>query len=352
MILLIASTGWLVACSASGPATESGAGRALAPSALVLKGAGSTFSSVLFNRWIAEYGAKHPGTALSYDSVGSGEGVRRFIGSGIRPEERVDFGASDSAMSDAQLAQTNNETLMLPVTAGCVAVVYHLPGVHHQLRFSRVAYAGIFAGSITRWNDPAIAVTNSGVPLPDLPIGVVVRQDGSGTTFAFTSHLSAINDAFKQQVGAGTAVTWSAAAMRGKGNEGVAGMVYEYEGTIGYVGYEFAKKLGLDIALLENREGAFVSPTGQSCAAGLATVEMPSNLRVFIPDPPGKDSYPVVTFSWVLLRRIDQDARVRDSLRDFFRWCLQDGQRFADDLGYVPLPPPIVAQALKALDAS
>jgi phosphate transport system substrate-binding protein len=346
LVLVVASATLFASCSEPAPAT------APPSSSIVLKGAGSSFSSVLLRRWIAEYGSTHPGTAITYDSVGSGEGVRRFIGIGIPPEEQVDFGASDSAMSDAQLAQTNNETLMLPVTAGCVAVVYHLPGAHHGLRLSRAAYAGIFAGSIDKWDDPRISATNPGVRLPDLPIGLVVRQESSGTTFAFTSHLSAINEAFKQAIGAGTTVSWRGDAMRGRGNDGVAGIVYKFEGTIGYVGYEFAEKLGLDIATLENREGAFLQPSTHACAAGLSTVDMPSNLRMFIPDPPGKDSYPIVTFSWALLRRTNPDARTRDALHDFFRWCLRDGQRFAADIGYVPLPPAVVAEGLRALDGT
>jgi len=170
------------------------------PGSVSLSGGGSTFSSVLFNRWFAVYHDNHPNTFINYASVSSGEGVRRFIGKDVAQQDKVDFGASDAAMSDAELAQTDNNTLMLPVTAGCLGLAYNLSGFHGDLKLSRQAYAGIFLGDVTNWNDPIIARSNPDVKLPDLTIAPVVRLDSSGTTFAFTGNLAAINDKWRNKV--------------------------------------------------------------------------------------------------------------------------------------------------------
>jgi phosphate transport system substrate-binding protein len=210
---------------------------------VLLTGAGATFPSVLYNRWFNIYHDSHPNILIKYAAVGSGEGVRRFIGRNIPEEERVDFGASDAAMSDAEIERANNNALMVPVTAGCVVLAYKLPGFQGDLKLSRRAYAGIFLGEIKQWNDPLIAQSNRGVKLPNLTIATVVRQDGSGTTFAFTKNLDAISEKWRSQFGPATLVNWPGNAMRGKGNEGVAGLIGKSDGAIGYVGYEFARKL-------------------------------------------------------------------------------------------------------------
>lgn len=337
----------LTACSPSGsssPAARNSQG------GITLTGAGSTFSSVLFDRWFSVYHDTHPQTSIKYASVGSGEGVRRFIGKNVAEEDKIDFGASDAAMSDEQIAQTDNNALLLPVTAGCVVLAYNLPGFHGDLKLSRQAYSGIFLGEIKNWKDPLIAQSNPNVRLPDMSIAPVVRSDGSGTTFAFTGNLSAINDEWRSKFGQSTFVDWHGAAMRGKGNEGVASTIRNASGSIGYVGLEFARRLSLDIATLENKEGKFVHPSGESCAAGLATAQLPDNLRVFLPDPSGPDSYPIDTFSWVLLRKTYPNPQTAAALRELFRWCLQDGQRYASEIGYVPLPAPVAERALAALN--
>jgi phosphate transport system substrate-binding protein len=336
------------ACSGTpAPAPEAG----VPPGGVVLTGAGSTFSSVLFARWFTAYHARHPTTVVKYDAVGSGEGVRRFIGRNLKDGETVDFGASDSAMSDAQLAEAGDGALMIPVTGGCVAQAYHLPDLKGQLRLSRTTYAAIFLGEVNRWNDARIVATNPGVTLPDLPIGRVVRQDSSGTTFAFASHLAAIDGKWRGQFRPATQIDWPRQAIRGRGNEGVAGLIRNYNGAIGYVGYEFARRIGLEMAALENKEGQFVQPSAESCAAGLATANLPENLRAFVPDPSGAGSYPIVTFSWVLLRKAYADPAIAAALRDLFTWCLEEGQAYAAELGYVPLPPAVAESALKALSA-
>src|SRR6185295_9777422 len=203
-----------------------------------------------------------------------------------------------------------------------------------DLKLSRDAYAGIFLGTINNWNDPRIARTNPGMKLPNLTITTVVRQDSSGTTFAFTKHLDATSAAWRSQFGPATLVNWPGNAMRALGNEGVAARINQSLGSVGYVSYEFARKIGLRVALLENRAGRFVGPTESASAAALAEAELPDSMRVYVPDPSGHEAYPIVTLTWVLLYRAYPDARKHQTLHDLFRWCLTDGQRYAAGLGY------------------
>ncbi len=334
------------ACSPPGGSTQ----QAAAPAdATVLRGAGATFPHILYKQWFSTYQHDHPGTHVTYEAVGSGEGIRRFIGRNTKEEERVDFGASDAAMSDADMTLVDRGALLLPVTAGGVVLAYNLPGLQGDLKLSRAACAGIFLGEVKNWNDPAIAKTNPGVKLPRLTIATVVRQDRSGTTFAFTNHLSAVSEKWRARFGAATYVNWPGNAMRATGNEGVAGRIRQSVGSIGYVGYEFARRLGLNPAVIENREGRFVKPTIESCTTALAGLPMPENLRVFVPDPAGEGSYPLVTFTWILLYK-KYDAAKGAAIRDLFRWCLREGQGYAPQMGYVPLPEGVAAQAAASLD--
>ena len=317
---------------------------------ILLRGAGATFPSLLYKKWFAEYRAAHPDFAISYDAVGSGEGIRRFIGKGVKEDEQVDFGASDAAMSDEQMAQVAKGALLVPATAGSVVLAYNLPQFHGELKLSRAACAGIFLGHITSWNDPAIAATNPGARLPRLTIVTVARLDASGTTFAFTKHLDAISPEWRARYGAATLIDWPGNTMRARGNENVAGRIQHAEGSIGYVGYEFAHRLGLRMASLENRDGSFVQPGGQTGTAALATAQLPPNLRLFIADPAGREAYPIVTFSWILLYKNYDDPRKAKAVRDLFRWCLTDGQKFASDLGYVSLSPNVSSKALAVVN--
>jgi phosphate transport system substrate-binding protein len=348
VVLLSALVAFLAGCSKSKPQETD---TKLPPGSILLTGAGATFPSVLYDRWFSAYHDSHPNTVIKYAAVGSGEGVRRFIGKNIADEEKVDFGASDAAMSDAQIASADNNALMVPATAGCVVLAYNLPGFPGDLKLSRRAYTGIFLGEIQQWNDPLIAQSNPGIKLPNRTIVTAVRQDGSGTTFAFTKNLDAISEKWRNQFGPATLVNWPGNAMRAKGNEGVAGLIGNSEGAIGYVGYEFARKLGLTTAALENQDGKFVKPSDESCGAALAAADMPENLRVFVPDPKGKESYPIVTFSWILLRKNYQNAETAKTLRELFLWCLQDGQRYASELGYVRVPALVSEKALSALNS-
>jgi phosphate transport system substrate-binding protein len=346
--LLLAAAAVLGGCSFS----DRGTAEAKAPAGgVLLKGAGATFPSLLYQRWFAIYRGSHPNAAIAYDAVGSGEGIRRFTGTNVKPEEAVDFGASDAAMSDEQMAHVPAGVLLLPVTAGSVVLAYNLPGFQGELRLSRKAVAGIFLGEIKSWNDRSIAAANPRANLTNLTIATVVRQDGSGTTYAFTKHLDAISETWRSRYGAATLVDWPGNAMRAKGNEGVAGLIEKSNGSIGYVSYEFARKIGLPIATLENKQGNFVRPSTQTSTAALASAELPGNLRVFVPDPAGQDSYPIVTMTWILLRKDYADPAKARAIRDLFEWCLRDGQKYAPELNYIPLPPAVTAKALPALAA-
>jgi len=316
---------------------------------ILLRGAGATFPSLLYKKMFAEYHAAHPDAAISYDAVGSGEGIRRFIGKGVKEEEKVDFGASDAAMTDEQIAQVARGALLVPDAAGSVVLAYNLPQFHGELKLSRAACAGIFLGHIKNWNDPAIAATNADATLPELTIVTVARLDASGTTFAFAKHLDAISPEWSSRYGAATLIDWPGNTMRARGNQNVAGRIQNSEGSIGYVGYEFAHRLGLRMASLENRDGNFVQPGDQAGMAALATAELPPNLRLFIADPAGHDAYPIVTFSWILLYKNYDEPHKAKAVRDLFRWCLTDGQKFASGLGYVPFSANVSAKAVEAV---
>jgi phosphate transport system substrate-binding protein len=317
---------------------------------VLVAGAGATLPSPLYQSWFEAYRTDHPATVVTYDAVGSGEGIRRFLRKNVKEEETVDFGASDAAMRDEEIAQVSKGVVLVPMTAGAVVLAYNLPDFQGDLRLSRKAYEGIFLGEIKNWNDPLIAKANGGARLPKLTLTTVVRQDSSGTTYAFTKHLDAISEKWRSEHGPATLVNWPGNAMRAKGNEGVAARIKQSIGSIGYVSSEFARKVGLKVAILENKAGRFVEPTEQSCKAALATAELPENLRAFVPDPAGPDAYPIVTFSWVLLYKDYPDARKARAVRDLMRWCLSNGRQEAVKLGYVDLPPAVTAKALSAVE--
>jgi phosphate transport system substrate-binding protein len=349
LLLALATLGLLggsLACSTRGTGKTP---PLVPPGGVLLQGAGASFPAPLYKRWFAAYQKDHPQTVISYDSVGSGEGIRRFIGGNVSDEEKVDFGASDAALQDNEIAQAQDGVAMVPMTAGGVVLAYNLPGVSQELKLSRRAYAGIFLGEITNWNDPLIVAANPGVTLPKLTIVTVVRQDASGTTFAFSKHLGAISEKWRSRHIPSTLVDWPGNAMRAKGNEGVAGLLSHSVGSLGYVGYEFAHRYGLQIARLENKAGKYVDPNRESFLAALASAWTPENLRLYVPDPSGSGAYPIATFSWILLRKNYKDPTKAKALRDLFAWGLDDGQQYAADLGYVPLPPEVVQKAQAAL---
>ena len=306
-----------------------------------LSGAGASFPAPLYQRWAVEYNKLQPKVQVNYQSVGSGAGVKQFS------QGTVDFAASDAAMSDEEIEKVKQGVVMIPATAGSVVVAYNLPEVK-DLKLSRDAYAGIFLGKITKWNDPAIAKDNPGVNLPDLPINVSYRSDGSGTTFVFTKHLSAISKDFADEVGNDKSVTWPVGA-GGKGNEGVTALIKQSPGTVGYVEYGYAVNNGLSMASLQNKSGKFVKPTDESGAATLANIKFPENLRVWPEDPEGAEDYPIATFTWLLLYKKYSDAAKLEALKGFVTYGLTDGQKFSAELGYIPLPAAVVEKSKAAL---
>jgi len=306
-----------------------------------LSGAGATFPAPLYQRWGVEYNKLFPAVQVNYQSVGSGAGVKNFT-AGV-----VDFGASDAAMSDAEIAKVAKGVVMIPATAGEIVLAYNLPGVT-KLNLSREVMAGIYLGKVTKWNDAAIVKDNPGVTMPNVAIQVASRSDGSGTTFIFTQHLSAISKDFADEVGTDKSVTFPV-GVGGKGNEGVTALVKQSPGAIGYVEYGYAKNNGVAMANLQNKSGNFVTPNIENAAATLASVQLPENLRVWPVDPEGANDYPIVSFTWLLLYKKYDDASKSKALKDFVAWGLTEGQKFSEELGYVPLPAPVVEKAQAAL---
>jgi phosphate transport system substrate-binding protein len=310
-----------------------------------LEGAGATFPALLYKKWIGLYAAQNPNVVIDYKDVGSGEGVRRFLA------RSVDFGASDGALTDEQMAGVERGVRLIPVTAGMVVLAYNLPGLGGDLKLSREVYADLFLGKIVRWNDPRIKALNPTLDLPNRTIGVAARQDGSGTTFAMSNHLSAISAEWRKGPGTGYSVNWGH-AMRARGNEGVAALIKHSEGAIGYVEYAFALRLGLATARLQNKAGQYVAANDRSGQATLFNnvKQMPENLRLFLPDPEGAESYPIVSFSWLLLYENYPDQEKSAALKRFITWSLSLGQSYGPEMGYVPLPAEVASLSRVALD--
>lgn len=303
-----------------------------------ITGAGASFPFPLYSAWFQAYSAKTKGVRIEYQSVGSGAGVKNFIG------RIVDFGASDAAMTDAQMADVKGGALVLPMTAGEIVLAYNLPGVK-ELRLPRAVYPAIFAGEVTRWNDPAIVAANPGVTLPDLPITVVRRSDSSGTTFVFTQHLSAISPAFKEKVGSGTTVQWpdKATFIGAPRNDGITATVMQTPGAIGYIEYGYAKLTKTPFAILENKSGAFITAGDEAGQAALASAEFKGDdLRVWVTDPADPAAYPIATFTWMLFYKDSGKPEVAAALRKFVEWALVDGQKMSSELGYIPMPAVVV----------
>ncbi len=315
---------------------------AQAQAAMTLQGTGATFPAPLYQKWFTEYNKAHPDVEVNYQALGSGAGVKQF------QQHLVDFGASDAAMSDEEIAAVPEGVVLLPMTAGAVVLAYNLPDLTQPLRLSRDAYVGIFLGKITQWNDPAIAKANPGVTLPATKIQPVVRSDGSGTTFVFTSHLSAISEAWKSGPGAGKSVNFPS-AVAGKGNPGVAALVKQTPGAIGYVEYGYAIQTHMPMAALENKSGKYVMADLQSGKDALASVQLPANLRAWITDPAGSQSYPIVTYTWLLCYKKYKDPQKLETLKAVIDYGLDQGQGFSADLGYIPLPPNVIEAVKKAL---
>jgi phosphate transport system substrate-binding protein len=299
-----------------------------------LQGAGASFPAPLYQKWFKSYSAAHNGVQIDYQSIGSGGGVKSVI------DKTVDFGASDAAMSDEDMAKVDGGVQLLPMTAGCIVLTYNLKGVS-TLKLSRKAYAGIFLGTVKKWNDPIITKDNAGVSLPDQPINVVVRADGSGTTFVFTKHLSAISPDFAKSPGVNKLPNWPTGT-RSKGNEGVTASIMMTPGAIGYIEYGYAKSQNLPMAELENESGQFVAPSTESAQAALASAQFPDNLIAWVPDPDGQNAYPIATYTWIICYKQYKDKAKFQLLQDVLTYCITDGQKDSDALGYIPLPQSVV----------
>ena len=330
-VVSLSLAGWLAAASAD-------------PGKVTLQGSGATFPAPLYQRWFAEYSKAHPEVQVNYQPIGSGAGIKQFT------DGLTNFGASDAAMTDEQIAAVKEGVILLPMTAGSVVLTYNVPGAPAEVKLSREAYVGIFLGRITNWNDAAIAKANGDAKLPDQKITVVSRSDGSGTTFVFTTHLSAVSEDWKKGPGAGTSVSWPV-GVAGKGNPGVAALIKQTPGAIGYVEYSYAEQTKMPMATLENKAGKYVKGADiESAAKTLENVQLPENLRAWIPDPAGADAYPIVTYTWLLCRKKYEDPAMAKTLKAIVEYGLTQGQTYSKELGYIPLPKSVVTTVQKAAE--
>jgi phosphate transport system substrate-binding protein len=297
-----------------------------------VNGAGATFPNPMYQKWFSEYHKAHPDIQFNYQSIGSGGGIRQVLA------QTVDFGASDGPMTDEQLSQAKTKILHIPTVMGAVVPAYNVPGVSGELKFTPEVLAGIFLGKITTWNDPAIAKANPGVSLPNQSIIVVHRSDGSGTTYIFTDYLSKVSSEWQNGPGKGTSVKWPV-GLGGKGNEGVAGMIRQMQGGIGYIELIYAVQNKIDYGSVKNAGGAFVKASLESVTAAAASVKsMPADFRVSITNAPGKDAYPISSFTWLLIPEKSKEAAKGKILADFLAWMVDDGQKMTAELTYAPLP--------------
>lgn len=308
-----------------------------------LNGAGATFPYPMYSKWFSEYHKLHPEIQINYQSIGSGGGIRQVING------TVDFGASDGPMTDDMLKEAKTRILHMPTVLGADVPAYNIPGVTAELKFTPEALAGIFLGKITKWNDKAITSANSGVNLPDRDIIVVHRSDGSGTTYIWTDYLSKISPEWQSQVGTGTSVKWPI-GLGGKGNEGVAGSIRQLQGSIGYVELIYAVQNNINYGSVKNTAGNFVKASLESVTAAAASApKMPADFRVSITNAPGKDAYPISSFTWLLIPAQSKDAAKGRILADFLNWMVTDGQKMTAGLSYAPLPESVVQKEKDAI---
>ncbi len=308
-----------------------------------LVGAGATFPYPIYSKWFSEYGKSHSGIQINYQSIGSGGGIRQVTA------QTVDFGASDMPMTDKQLQDAKRKILNIPTVLGADVPAYNIPGVEAELKFTQEALSGIFLGKISKWNDKAITSANPGVNLPDRDIIVVHRSDGSGTTFIWTDYLSKISPEWKSQVGADTSVKWPI-GMGGKGNEGVAGLIRQLPGSIGYVELIYAIQNKIPYGTVRNSSGTFVKASLESVTAAAGSApKMPADFRVSITNAPGKDAYPISSFTWLLIPEQSKDSAKGQIINDFLNWMVTDGQKMTAALAYAPLPENVVAKVQQAI---
>jgi phosphate transport system substrate-binding protein len=309
-----------------------------------INGAGATFPYPIYSKWFSEYAKAHPNALINYQSIGSGGGIRQLSAG------TVFFGATDGPMTNEQIAAAGFHITHFPTVLGGVVPVYEIPGVTGELRFNGPTLANIFLGRITKWNDPAIKATNPGVNLPNLEVTVVHRSDGSGTSYIWCDYLSKVSPDYRKTIGVATSVNWPV-GVGGKGNEGVAGLVKQTPGSIGYVELIYAIQNKIPYGSVQNAAGEFVRASTEtvSNAAASAAKQMPKDFRVSITNAPGPNVYPISSFTWLLVQDSPRDRQRGKILGDFIQWALTEGQKFAADLGYAPLPKEVVALELARL---
>jgi len=297
-----------------------------------LNGAGATFPNPIYQKWFSEYHKAHPEIQINYQSIGSGGGIRQVLAG------TVDFGASDGPMSDEQLSQAKMKILHVPTVLGAVVPAYNIPGVSEDIKFTPQALAGIFLGKITSWNDKVLTSANPGVNFPNQPIVVIHRSDGSGTTYIFTDYLSKVSPEWQTSVGKSVSVKWPV-GLGGKGNEGVAGMIRQMQGAIGYIELIYAVQNKIPYGIMQNSSGNFIKASLESVTAAAASApKMPPDFRVSITNAPGKDAYPISSFTWLLIPAQSKDAAKGKILSDFLSWMVDSGQKMTAELTYAPLP--------------
>jgi len=298
----------------------------------------------MYSKWFSEYSKSHSGVEINYQSIGSGGGIRQVTAG------TVDFGASDMPMTDKQLQDAKGLNILnIPTVLGADVPAYNVPGVTGELKFTPEALSGIFLGKISKWNDKALTSANPGVNLPDKDIIVLHRSDGSGTTFIWTDYLSKISPEWKSQVGSDTSVKWPL-GMGGKGNEGVAGMIRQLSGAIGYVELIYAVQNNIPYGSVRNSAGNFVKASLEGVTAAAASApKMPADFRVSITNAPGKDAYPISSFTWLLIPAQSKDAAKGKILADFLNWMVTDGQKMTSALAYAPLPDNVAAKVKDAI---
>jgi len=311
---------------------------------VLLNAAGATFPYPIYSKWFDVYHNEHSNIQINYQSIGSGGGIRQLLAG------TVDFGATDGPMTDEQQAQSKVKILHFPTVLGAVIPTYNIAGVTGELNFTQKALAGIYLGTITKWNDPEITNANPGVSLPNADIVVVHRSDGSGTTYIWTDFLSKVSDDWKNKVGKGTSVNWPV-GLGGKGNEGVAGLVKQTPDSIGYIELIYALQNKIPYGKVQNAAGKFVKAelAGVTAAAASAAKDMPDDFRVSITNASGATAYPVSSFTWLLIPQQIQDATKRDAIKGFLKWMVKDGQSYNEGLSYAKLPKPVVEKELKAI---
>jgi phosphate transport system substrate-binding protein len=316
----------------------------VAAQTMKITGAGATFPNPIYSKWFSEYNKLHSNIEINYQSIGSGGGIRQIT------NQTVFFGATDGPMTNDQLLAAPSKILHFPTVLGADVPVYNIPGVNAELKFTGAVLADIFLGKITKWNDPALAKLNPDVKLPSTDITVVHRSDPSGTTYIWVDYLAKVSAEWKTKAGVATQVNWPT-GVGGKGNEGVSGLVTQTPGSLGYVELIYALQNKISYGQVQNQAGEFTRATTASvtAAAALAASKMPADFRVSITNAEGRGVYPVSSFTWLLLYENPKDKAQAKVMVDFMKWALSDGQKFAGDLGYAPLPDAVVKLELAAL---